>query len=61
MGLFGFVTNLTSAGIKIALAPAAVVIDTVNIATGHEPDVTMNLLQSAGEDIGESVDQILPD
>lgn len=58
MGLFGAFIDLTSATVKIALSPVAVVKDVVNIATGEEPNSTMKLLESAGEDLEDIGNQI---
>ena len=51
----GFFSNITSAVIKVALTPIAVVKDVVNIATGEEPDTTKELLKSAGEDADDAI------
>lgn len=60
MGLFDFITDIASATVKVALTPIAVVKDVVNVATGQEPDATKSLLESAGEDLSDAGDEIIP-
>jgi hypothetical protein len=60
MGFFDFVGDVVSASVKVALTPVAVVKDAVNIATGEEPDATKSLLESAGEDLEDAMDEIIP-
>lgn len=60
MGLFDFVTDIASATVKVALTPVAVVKDVVNIATGEEPGATKDLLTSAGEDLEDAGNEIMP-
>lgn len=52
----GFFSNILSATVKTALTPIAVVKDAVNVVTGEEPEETKKLLESAGEDIEQAVD-----
>ncbi|HQV53962.1 MAG TPA: hypothetical protein PLX17_00525 [Chitinophagaceae bacterium] len=52
----GFFSSITSAIVKTVLTPVAVVKDVVNIATGEEADATKELLQSAGEDLEDAID-----
>lgn len=54
----GFFSNLVSATVKTALTPVAVVKDVVNIATDQEPSSTKNLIQSAGDDLVDSIDDL---
>jgi hypothetical protein len=54
----GFLSNIVSATIKTALTPVAVVKDVVNVATGNEVDTTKNLLESAGDDVSDAIDDI---
>lgn len=60
MGLFDIAAHLISATVKTALTPIAVVKDAVNVATGEEPDATLNLLESAADDVQEAADEIVP-
>lgn len=53
----GFFSSITSAIIKTVLTPVAVAKDVVNIVTGEEPDTTKELLQSAGEDLDDAIDE----
>lgn len=52
----GFFSNILSATVKTALTPIAVVKDAVNVVTGEEPEETKKLLESAGEDLEQAVD-----
>lgn len=54
----GFFSNILSATVKTALSPIAVVKDAVNIATGNDADATKELLESAGDDFSEAIDEI---
>jgi hypothetical protein len=54
----GFFSDIISSAAKVALTPVAVVSDAVNVATGNEADNTKNLLQSAGEDFEDALDDI---
>jgi hypothetical protein len=57
----GFLSNILSATVKTALTPVAVVKDIVNVATNQEPNNTKTLLESAGEDAENALDQITGD
>ncbi len=59
MGLFDFITDVTSATIKVALTPVAIVKDALNIATDQEPTSTKDLLNSAGEDLESAGDRMI--
>lgn len=54
----GFFSKIISSTIKVALTPIAVVKDAVNTLTGEEPDSTKKLLESAGEDASDAIDEI---
>ena len=54
----GFFSSITSAIVKTVLTPVAVVKDVVNIATGEDADATKDLLQSAGEDFEDAIDDV---
>lgn len=60
MGLFGFIGEVASAGIKLAVTPIAVVDDVFSIVTGSEPDTTKKFIKSAGNDLEKAVDEIIP-
>lgn len=60
MGLFDIITGVTSAVVKVALTPVAIVKDVANIATGEDPDATKSLLESAGDDLEEVGDELVP-
>lgn len=61
MGLFGFIADIASAGVKVALTPVAIVKDVVNVATGQEVDATKELISSAGDDLEKAVDEVMPE
>lgn len=58
MGMFDLISDLTSATVKVAMTPIAVVKDVVNVATGEEPEATKELLKSAGKDLGDAGDRL---
>lgn len=60
MGLFDFVADVTSAAVKVALTPVAVAKDAVSVAVGTDPNATKDLLKSAGEDLQDAQDEIIP-
>lgn len=61
MGLFSFIGDVASATVKIAVTPLAVSKDIISIATDQEADATKNLLSSAGDDLEQSLDDLLED
>lgn len=54
----GFLSDMISATVKVALTPVAVVKDVVNVATGEEADATKELLESAGNDVKKGTDKL---
>lgn len=55
----GFLGNLVSGVVKVAVAPLAVVADVASIVTGDDnPKATKGLLKSAGEDFEDSADDL---
>lgn len=54
----GFLTNIISATVKVALTPVAIVKDVVNVVTDEEPVATETLLQSVEESIEEAFDNL---
>lgn len=54
----GFFSDILSATVKVVLTPVAVVTDAVAIVKGEEPDNTKSILQSAGEDFDDAIDDI---
>jgi len=54
----GFFSSIISSAVKVAISPVAVVADVVKVATGNEADTTKNLLESAGEDVSDAIDDI---
>lgn len=58
MGIFGALTDIASATVKVVATPVAVVADVVSIATGNEADNTKKLIISAGNDVADSVEEI---
>ena len=57
MGLFGFIGNVASAAVKVAITPVAIVKDAVSVAVGGDVDSTKELIKSVGEDLEKSVDE----
>ena len=55
----GFLTNLISATVKIALTPVALARDVVDVALGEEAENTKNLLESASEDAARAGDTVM--
>lgn len=60
MGFFDALTDLASATVKVALSPIAVAKDAVNVVIGEEPDATKELLKSAGDDLEDLGNEIMP-
>ena len=54
----GFFSDILSATVKTVLTPIAIVKDAVDIVKGEEPNNTKSLLQSAGEDFSDAIDEI---
>ena len=54
----GFFSNIISATVKTALTPVAVVKDVANIAMGEDADTTKDLLESAGDDVGDALEDL---
>ena len=50
----GFIGNIISSVVKVALTPVAVVADAVKVVSGEEADTTKNLIESAGDDISDA-------
>ena len=46
----GFLSNIISSTVKVALTPVAIVKDVVNVVTGEEADSTKDLIKSAMKD-----------
>jgi hypothetical protein len=55
MSLFG---NVFSGLVKVALTPVAIVKDVVDVAKGDEPENTKALIESAGEDAKDAMDDL---
>lgn len=60
MGLFNFIGDVAGAAVKVAITPIAVVKDVVSVATGQDSDATKNLIKSAGDDLCDAVDELIP-
>ena len=54
----GFFSDILSATVKTVLTPIAIVKDAVDIVKGKEPNNTKSLLQSAGEDLSDAIDEV---
>ncbi len=55
----GFLGDVISGVVKVAITPVAAVKDIVNVATGKEPNATKKLLKSAGKDLNSAGDYML--
>jgi hypothetical protein len=51
MGFFG---NIISSAVKVALTPVAVVADAINVVKGEDATTTKDLINSAGDDLGDA-------
>lgn len=61
MGLLNFVVDIASATVKVALTPVAIVADVaVKVVTGENPELTEGTMRSAGKDLEDAIDDILP-
>ena len=61
MGFFNSLINVASAATKIVLTPVAIVADiAVKVATGENPELTEGAIKSAGQDLEDAADDILP-
>jgi hypothetical protein len=58
MGLFGFIGEITTAAVKVAITPIAVVKDVVDVATGIEAENTTKLVESIGDNIEKGIDKL---
>lgn len=54
----GFFSNILSATVKTVMTPVAVVKDVVNVAIGEEADDTKKLIESAGDDVKQSTEDL---
>lgn len=54
----GFFSGLIGAAVKVTITPIAVVKDVVNVATGEEPNATKSLLDSAGDDVKDAINDL---
>ena len=55
----GFLTNMFSSAVKVALTPVAIAADVVKVATGNEPNTTKDVLKSAVEDAEDGMDDLM--
>lgn len=54
----GFFSSIISSAVKVAISPVAVLVDVVKATPDNEPNTTKNLLESAGEDLCDAIDDI---
>jgi hypothetical protein len=54
----GFFSDIVSAVVKTALTPVAIVKDVVAVVKDEEPENTKSLLDSAGEDLSDSLNKL---
>ena len=61
MGFFNSLISVASAATKIVLTPVAIVADvSIKVVTGENPRLTEGAIKSAGQDLEDAVDEILP-
>ena len=61
MGFFNALIDVTSAAVKVALTPVAIVVDvTTKVVTGENPGLTEGAIKSAGKDLEQVIDDIIP-
>jgi len=58
--MFGFIGNIISSGVKLALTPVVIVKDTIDVVLGEDPENTKKLIKSAGKDVENALDEIMP-
>ena len=58
MGLFDFIADVSSAVVKTALTPIAVVKDAADVVIGEEPETTKELIKSIGDDLSDAGDDL---
>lgn len=54
----GFFSGLIGAAVKVAITPVAIVKDIVNVATCEDPSATKSLLDSAGDDVKDAINDL---
>lgn len=54
----GFLTNVFSSVVKVALTPVAIVADAAKVVTGETPDTTKAVLKSAAKDAEDAMDDL---
>jgi len=54
----GFLSKIISATVKTALTPIAIVKDGIDVVSGNEPSTTRDLLESASDDVKDSIDDL---
>jgi hypothetical protein len=60
MGLFNIIGDVVGAGIKVASTPITIVKDVISNGVGIESNSTKKLLESAGDDLRNAADEIMP-
>lgn len=54
----GFLSNVLSSAVKVALSPITILQDSANIIDGEKPDATENLLKDASKDLGQAFNDL---
>lgn len=54
----GFLSGIFGAVVDVALTPIAVVKDAVNVVTGEEVTATKDLIEDAGKNVTDAVDDL---
>jgi len=57
----GFFSNIISAAVKTAVSPIAIVKDIASVAIGENPESTKKLLESAGRDVENAINNVTGD
>jgi len=54
----GFFSNIISSAVKVVISPVAVAVDVVKVVKGDKPNTTKKLLEGAGKDLSDAIDDI---
>ena len=61
MGIFNLIVDVSSAAVKVAVTPIALVGDIgIKVVTGQNAGLAEGAVKSAVKDLGDAVDEIVP-
>ena len=61
MGLFDFIVDVSSAAVRVAITPVALVADVgVKVVTGENAGITEGVVKSIGKDLEDAADDLIP-